>query len=273
MKSPFIKVLAVTMLFLTFFLTEINAQTLPDWEDPSVISRNTEAPHATFTHYNSVKLGQNAKDLSHYRSLNGTWKFNWVEKPADRPKDFYLADFDTKAWDDIDVPSDWQMRGYGYPIYTNIKYPFPKNAPHIPHDFNPVGSYKRKFTLDEEWMDRPVFIHFGGVNSAFYLWINGEKVGYSEGVKTPAEFEITQYVQEGENDIAVEVYRWCDGSYLEDQDFWRLSGIERDVTLYATEKASLQNVMANASLILDKQDYGNRAFAFRFPSVFPCIHH
>ncbi len=232
----------------------INAQDkLPDWEDPNIITINTEDPHATFYHFNEYGLNMPIESLSNYQTLNGIWKFNWAAKPADRPDFFYNEDYDVSQWDDIDVPSDWQMRGYGYPIYTNIEYPFPKNAPYIPHDNNPVGSYKRKFTIGKDWQSKEVYLHFGGVNSAFYLWINGQKVGYSEGSKTPAEFNITPYIKIGENDIAVEVYRWCDGSYLEDQDFWRLSGIERDVTLYATNPIHFQNVISRASL--DKATY------------------
>ena len=221
---------------------------LYDWENPAVFSVNTEEPRTTFVHYNSADFTKTVSDLSNYQLLNGTWKFNWAEKPADRPVDFYKNDYDVSDWDDIEVPSNWQMKGYGYPIYTNVRYPFPKNAPYIPHEFNPVGSYKRTFTIGKDWNGKQIFIRFGAVNSAFYLWINGQKVGYSEGSKTPAEFDITEYVKPGENEIAVEVYRWCDGSYLEDQDFWRMSGIERDVVLFATEKVRMRNVIAFATL-------------------------
>lgn len=235
--------------FFALFFSVWKAFTQPlEWEDPAIFSINTEPPHVSFVHYNGQPLVTSKEALSNYHLLNGIWKFNWAKKPDDRPADFYRTDFDVSGWDDIDVPSDWQMRGYGYPIYTNIRYPFPKDAPYIPHNNNPVGSYKRKFMIPMEWEDKQVFIHFGAVNSAFYLWINGEKVGYSEGSKTPAEFDITKYVEQGENDIAVEVYRWCDGSYLEDQDFWRLSGIERDVVLYTTEKVRFQNLSAIATL-------------------------
>ena len=236
-------------LMLCFFFFALASEVdLPEWEDPAVFSINAKKAHATFFHYNSESLSLDREDLPHYISLNGKWRFNWAKSPNDRPKYFFETGYDVSGWDEIDVPSDWQMRGYGYPIYTNVKYPFPKNAPYIPHDNNPVGSYKRSFDIPEDWNSKQVFIHFGGVNSAFYLWVNGQKVGYSEGSKTPAEFDITKYVKEGENTVSVEVYRWCDGSYLEDQDFWRLSGIERDVILFATEKVRLENVQVNASL-------------------------
>jgi beta-galactosidase len=232
---------------------QMSAQELPDWENPEVISINKESPRATFRHFNGAPLASTIDELTNYQTLNGIWKFNWVAKPADRPVDFYKNGFDVSKWDDIDVPSDWQMKGYGYPIYTNQPYPFPKNAPFIPHDNNPVGSYKRTFELNPDWKGQQIFVHFGAVNSAFYLWVNGQKVGYSEGSKTPAEFNLTQYLKEGENSIAVEVYRWCDGSYLEDQDFWRLSGIERDVYMYATSNIRVTDVRSNASL--DKSNY------------------
>ena len=143
--------------------------------------------------------------------------------------------FDDADWGTIPVPSNWQREGHGKPLYSNITYPFPKDAPRIPHDDNPVGSYRRWFELPEHWEGRETFLNFDGVNSAFYLWVNGEKVGYSQGSRTPAEFNISAYVKPGRNLVAVEVYRWCDGSYLEDQDFWRLAGIFRDVYMTSRE--------------------------------------
>lgn len=229
------------------------AQELPDWENPSVFSRNTETPRTSFYHYNGQSFETPSLDLKNYVQLNGTWKFNWTASPDTRPTDFFKENYDVSKWADIDVPSDWQMRGYDYPIYTNIEYPFPKNAPYIPHSYNPVGSYKRTFEINSTWAEKQVFLHFGGVNSAFYVWVNGQLVGYSEDSKTPAEFDITEFIRVGTNDISVEVYRWCDGSYLEDQDFWRMSGIERDVILFATEKIRLENVIALGTL--DKETY------------------
>ena len=240
------QIIALLAILSNFLMT--GQESRPHWENPDIITIHTEEPRATFHHFNGNDLQTSTRALSNYRTLNGTWKFKWSPKPADRPKDFYSENYDVSSWDDLVVPSDWQLKGYGYPIYSNIEYPFPKNAPFIPHDNNPVGSYKRKFNISSEWSDKEVYIHFGGVNSAFYLWVNGRKVGYSEGSKTPAEFNITSYIKTGENDIAVEVYRWCDGSYLEDQDFWRLSGIERDITLYTTNSVKIKNIIARASL-------------------------
>ena len=152
---------------------------------------------------------------------------------------YYRPEFDITPWDRIEVPSNWELKGYGTPIYTNVTYPHLRQPPKVMGDVpshytaasepNPVGSYRRNFTVPDAWQGREIFIHFDGVGSAFYLWINGEQVGYSQGSRTPAEFNITSYLQPGENCLAVEVYRWSDGSYLEDQDLWRLSGIFRDV--------------------------------------------
>ncbi|MHC4170618.1 MAG: sugar-binding domain-containing protein, partial [Planctomycetota bacterium] len=163
----------------------------------------------------------------YYMSLNGDWKFNWAEKPADRPAEFYKPGYDVSKWAEIPVPANWQMHGYGRPIYLNMRYPYPVNPPFIPHEYNPVGSYRRQFRILNRWKDRQIFLHFDGVKSAFYVWVNGRKVGYSQGSMTPAEFNITQYLKPGENTLAVEVYRWSDGSYLEDQDMWRLPSFRR----------------------------------------------
>ncbi|WP_281613791.1 glycoside hydrolase family 2 TIM barrel-domain containing protein [Flammeovirga sp. SubArs3] len=231
----------------------VSAQQINDWENPKMIAQNKEEARATFTLYNSETeaLTNNKENSDNTLSLNGTWKFNWVIKPADRPKDFFKKDYNTSSWNDIEVPSNWELQGFGTPIYTNVEYPFtPVDPPNIPHDDNPVGSYKRTFNLPVNFEGKQVFVHFAGVRSAMYLWVNGEKVGYSQGSKTPAEFDITSFVKEGENQIAVEVYRWSDGSYLEDQDMWRLSGIDREVYLYATPTSYVKDFEVTS--ILDK---------------------
>jgi len=219
------------------------AQAGYDWENPEVIQVNAEKPHATMYAYRTLDAAKSfdRANSKNFMLLNGVWKFNWVPKPADRPLDFFKTTFDDSAWKTIPVPSNWEIEGYGIAIYTNAKYPFPKNAPKIPHDDNPVGSYRRSFTLPQDWNGKETIIHFDGVISAFYLWVNGVKVGYSQGSRTPAEFNITKYLKPGENLIAAEVYRWCDGSYLEDQDFWRLSGIFRDVYLHARTPQYIQD--------------------------------
>ena len=222
-----------------------------DWENPLVFDVGKEPPHATMTVYPHVPpaLRGDRSASPYYVSLGGKWQFHWVPKPADRPVDFYKTDFDAGDWDEIPVPSNWQMHGYGIPIYVNIRYPFsPAKPPKIPHDDNPVGSYRRTFTLPEDWAGRHVFLHFEGVDSAFYLWVNGRKVGYSQGSRTPAEFNVTPYLKPGQNLLAVEVYRYSDGSYLEDQDFWRLSGIFRDVYLYSTADLHVRDFRVQTDL-------------------------
>ncbi|TWT77831.1 Beta-galactosidase [Posidoniimonas polymericola] len=205
-----------------------------DWEDQTVISRNKLAPHATFFRFDTAEDARDGSrdDSPYVKLLNGTWKFHWVANPDERPMDFVAVDFDDSTWDDIRVPGDWQTQGHGQPIYTNVNYPFDKNPPKIGgRNGNPVGSYRTSFTVPKEWDGRRVEINFDGVESAFYLWVNGKKVGYSQGSRTPARFDLTPFLKEGENTLAAQVFRWCDGSYLEDQDFWRLSGIFRDVYL------------------------------------------
>lgn len=238
-----------TLFLAAAFNFAANAQPA-EWENPKINGINKEPARASFMGYDTEKAAI-ADDYSKspwFQSLNGTWKFNWVAQPESRPVDFYKDNFDVTKWKDIPVPSDWQMHGYDYAHYVNIAYPFPMNQPFIDHKYNPVGSYKRTFTIPEKWKGSDVFIYFGGVNSAMYLWINGQKVGYSEDSKTPAEFNISKYLRSGENTLSVEVYRWCDGSYLEDQDFFRLSGIERDVFLYATPKTRIADFFATAGL-------------------------
>ncbi len=232
---PVIVFVALFLLVLLCGMRIARAAETPDWENPGVLGRNKEEPVCTRMPFpdtaSAIRLPREQSPF-HF-SLNGDWKFHWAPNPGVRPEEFYAVTFDDSAWDTILVPANWEMEGYGTPIYLNVNYPFPANPPRIPHDDNPVGSYRRHFTAPEAWSGRQVFIQFGGVYSAFYLWVNGHKVGYSQESKTPAEFNITPYLQEGENLLAVEVYRWCDGSYLEDQDMWRLSGIFRDVFLYS----------------------------------------
>lgn len=221
-----------------------------DWGNPRMIALNKELPHCTLMPYadiNSAKKGTREAS-KFYKSLNGRWKFNWVSKPAERPAGFKKADYDVSSWKEIVVPGNWQIYGYGTPIYLNVPYPFKKNPPYIQHQYNPVGSYRTEFEIPKNWKGRQVFIHFDGVESAFYLWINGKKVGYSQGSRTPAEFNITGYLREGRNVLAVEVFCWSDGSYLECQDFWRLSGIYRDVYLFSTPGVHIRDFNVTCDL-------------------------
>lgn len=252
-------------IFAILLWVTSSAQT-PEWEDHQVNNRNEEPAHCTLMPYASIEQAvKGAREASpHYQCLNGNWKFHWVRQPDDRPKDFYKPDFDASGWKAIEVPSCWELQGYGTPIYTNVTYPFAKDPPRVmgkvPPDWtaakepNPVGSYRRTFTVPESWKDREVFLHFEGVMSAMYVWVNGRPVGYSEDSMTPAEFNITPYLQTDENVLAVQVYRWCDGSYLEDQDFWRLSGIYRDVFLFSTPRVHLRDFFVRTDLDANYRD-------------------
>jgi beta-galactosidase len=223
----------------------------PAWNDIDVIRINAEAPRASYIAYPDPVVAR-ARDISsnpRYVSLNGTWKFHYVDAPDARPEGFQAESFDVTNWDDIPVPSNWERHGFGYPIYVNVPYPFEIDEPNVPTDDNPVGSYRRDFELPEHWQDKDVFLMFGAVSSAFYVWINGEFVGYSEGSKTPSEFDVTDFVRPGTNTIAVQVYRWSTGSYLEDQDFWSLSGIQRDVGIYARAKQRVRDYRVRSGLV------------------------
>ncbi|MBF0409774.1 MAG: DUF4981 domain-containing protein [Candidatus Riflebacteria bacterium] len=241
------------LLLLTFFLFSAfqSEAGRPDWLNPRVFEVNRENPHASMVVFPDIPsaLHRTAGASEYYRSLNGQWKFNWVEKPDKRPLDFFSTKFDDSSWKTIAVPSNVEMMGYGYPIYVNIRYPWDyATPPKIPMDYNPVSSYRKSFTVPVEWRNRNVFITFQGVSSAFNLWINGQKVGYSEDSRTPAEFNITKYLQKGENQLAVEVFKWSTGSYLEDQDFWRMSGIFRDVYIYSTDTNHVRDFEVKADL-------------------------
>jgi beta-galactosidase/beta-glucuronidase len=219
-----------------------------DWENPRVFGKNKEAAHAHFITYPNTALAlQQQKNASPWRqSLNGHWKFSFLTNPLDTPKDFYATAYNDQPWDSIKVPAHWQLQGYGKPIYTNVDHPFKVDPPHVPKKGNETGLYRKTFTLSEGLADftknqQQVFIHFAGVQSAFYVWLNGQKVGYSEGSMTPAEFNITPYLKPGKNVLAVQVLRWSDASYLEDQDFWRLSGIFRGVHLWAAPSTHIRD--------------------------------
>ncbi|WP_044207002.1 glycoside hydrolase family 2 TIM barrel-domain containing protein [Flammeovirga sp. OC4] len=218
-------------------------------QNPSIFQVNRLAPRAHFIPFatESEVVSKKIKNSSLVQSLDGQWKFSYAKTPSERPYYFYNEDYDTRDWKEITVPGSIEVQGFGYPIYTNVKYPFTldkathNQGKYILPEENSVGSYKTTFEVADAWNNHDVILHFGGVASAFYVWVNGEKVGYSQGSKTPAEFDITPYLKEGKNDLSVEVYRFSDGSYLEDQDFWRLSGIHREVMLLARPKAHLDD--------------------------------
>lgn len=224
----------------------------PEWNNPAIIQVNTVEPRTTFLPFDdereALAHAANPKQNDRYLSLSGDWAFQWSPNPDSRPANFYRNEADVSKWDRIQVPGNWQVQGYGLPIYLNATYPFPTDTLRAPTDWNPIGSYKRTFRVPKSWRwkidsDEPIYLHFEGVDSAFYVWVNGEKVGYSQGSRTPAEFEISDFLNEkGPNHIAVEVYRWSDGSYLEDQDAWRLSGIYRDVYVWKGSKTRIADI-------------------------------
>ncbi|MDQ6421206.1 glycoside hydrolase family 2 TIM barrel-domain containing protein [Paenibacillus sp. LHD-117] len=227
----------------------------PEWNNnPVIYELNRMEAHASLTPFDSVEeaLAGNEEASRNRFLLNGRWKFAFAKTPAERIANFYESDYDCSGWNDIAVPAHWQLQGYDYPQYMNVQYPWihteELTAPFAPTVYNPVGSYVRTFELPEGWQGKPVFISFQGVESAFYVWLNGELVGYSEDTFTPAEFDLTPYLTEGENKLAVEVYRWCDASWLEDQDFWRMSGIFRDVYLYTTAEAHIYDFFVRTEL-------------------------
>jgi beta-galactosidase len=232
---------------LAFVLVPVAAigqpENVPEWEQPGVVAVNREPMKATFFNFESraKALAGDMAASKYYRSLDGTWKFAYSPNPDVRPRDFYRPDFDVSKWGTIAVPAMLQAQGYGKPIFTNIKYPFPANEPFIPHEMNEVGSYRRDLDIPQEWSGRDIFLHIGAAGAAYYIWVNGHYVGYSEDSKLPSEFDLTKYAKPGRNTVAIELYRWADGSYLEDQDFWRVNGIERSVYLYAEPKARLRD--------------------------------
>jgi beta-galactosidase len=243
------------------FLSKTDTAFVPkEIEDPENLGINKAAAHATLMPYGSLKeaLAANRHASSFCRSLNGMWKFNWVDWPQKRPVNFYKADYDVSGWKDIKVPSNWQMEGYGTPIYTNITYPFKKDFPRIMStpsqkyttykERNDVGSYRRDFTVPAEWAGRRIFLTFDGVDNAFFIWLNGQKVGYSVNSRNAAEFDLTKYIKPGKNILAVEVYRFSSASYLEDQDMWRLSGIFRSVTLWSIPQQHIRDYYIKTNL-------------------------
>lgn len=237
-----------------FFMT-FDQSILPNWRNLAVLEKNREQAHATMIpfHNTASALSGERGASPYFQLLNGSWKFHYAATPVDSPIGFHEPSYCIKNWDGIQVPGNWQMMGYGRPNYTNVAYPYPVDPPHVPDD-NPIGSYRKVFNLPIDWDDRQVFIVFEGVDSAFTLWINGQEVGYSQGSHVPSEFLITSYLHSGENMIAVQVYQWSDGSYLEDQDMWRMSGIFRDVYLYAASSVHLRDIHIHTDLDFYDQD-------------------
>ncbi|MEG1585507.1 MAG: glycoside hydrolase family 2 TIM barrel-domain containing protein [Bacteroidales bacterium] len=247
----------IILIFCLMLFFQANAREKHDWENQHVLQINRQPARGSFIPFEKVPGDR-------FLSLNGMWKFNWVSSPDKRPVDFYKVDFNDREWKEFPVPANWEMNGYGTPIYVSAGYPFKIDPPFVTStpkesyttyaERNPVGSYRRTFEVPRNWTEKEIFLRFEGVMSAFYVWVNGQRVGYSQGSMEPSEFDITSYLMPGKNQIAVEVYRYCDGSYLEDQDMWRMSGIHRDVYLYATPKIRIRDFFVRTQLDPAYQD-------------------
>ena len=255
------------MMLAVLVIIPAAAQQRPEWQSQYAVGLNKLNPHAYVWPYATAADVQKGayEESPYYMSLNGKWKFHWVKNPDTRPKDFYKPSFYTGGWADINVPGNWERQGYGTAIYVNETYEFDdkmfnfkKNPPLVPSEENEVGSYRRTFTIPAGWEGRRVILCCEGVISFYYVWVNGEFLGYNQDSKTPAEWDITDKLKKGENTIALEVYRWSAGAYLECQDMWRLSGIERDVYLYSTPKQYIADYKVTS--ILEKNTYKDGVF-------------
>ena len=236
------------------------------WQNPQVNEINREPMHAHFIPFtneaNALKQHSlpadvrfNVNPATERRiSLDGTWKFLFSKNNELCPKDFHKPGYNTRKWSKIQVPGSWELQGFDAPIYTDTRYPFPANPPHVPADYNPVGAYIREFTVPGGWEGMDIFLDFEGVESAYYVWVNGELAGYAEDSRLPSHFNITKLLKKGSNKLAVKVFRYSDGSYLEGQDYWKYSGIERDVYLYARPQSRVRDFRMTAELINDYKD-------------------
>lgn len=245
----------------TLGIINANAQTFDEWQNPEVNAVNRTFMHTNYFAYESEEtalLGHKEKSVN-YMSLNGLWKFNWVKDATSRPVDFWKTDFNDKGWQELKVPGVWELNGYGVPIYVNHGYAwrnqFQNNPPQLPVENNHIGSYRREFIIPTSWKGKDIIAHFGSVTSNMYLWVNGKYVGYSEDSKLEAEFDLTPFLKPGQkNLIAFQVFRWCDGSYLEDQDFFRYSGVGRDCYLYARNKKRINDIRVTPDLDSNYED-------------------
>jgi len=217
-----------------------------DWENPQVVGINKLPAHAAAIPYTDIQAALHGEQGAspYYQSLNGRWKFIYAAKPGAAPVNMDTGQVEADDWAEIEVPGNWNMQGYDKSIYTNVQMPFPANPPHVPQEDNPTGIYQRRFSIPSDWAGQQIFVCFDGIESAFYLWVNGQPVGYSQGSRLPAEFDLTGYIHPGENSLTALVIRWSDGSYLEDQDHWWMAGIYRDVYLYAKPKIHISDFFA-----------------------------
>lgn len=255
MKKTF---LVLILLVANIYLFAQN--NTPDWENPEVFAINKEDTRTTSIPYPSIDLAINDDYATspYYQLLDGNWKFKWVSKVAEIPEGFYKENYDVSQWVEMPVPGNWEFNGYGIPMYVNNGFGFPKNPPYIDKEDSPSGAYRHTFNIPDNWDGRRVFLHFEGGTNSMYVWVNGEKVGYTENAKSPAEFDITKYIRKGKNSLACEVHKFSDATYLEDQDMWRLGGINRSVYLYSTAKTRILDFFAHPDL--DK-NYKNGIFS------------
>ena len=240
-----------TILTITALLMALVARAegdTPYWEQPEIYAINKLPARASLTPYKNTEAASERKPSELVLSLNGEWNFRWAAQPDEAPEGFWAEGYDDSTWDTMPVPGNWEIEGYGYPIYTNVNYPHPNDPPHVPLYDNPTGCYRKSFTLPEGWDSRRTILHFESGLAAMYIWVNGSEVGYSEGTKTAVEFDITPYLRKGDNTIAIKGLRWSDGSYLEDQDFWRLSGFDRGIKLYSVDHIRIGDVHVVADL-------------------------
>ncbi len=252
MKKPAFSILILIVSVISGGFLFAQNDTVYEWQNQNITGINKLPPHVETVPYENLKtlFADEVEKSAFYKSLNGKWKFRFSKNPFEVPEGFHKTDYDASHWKTIAVPSDWQTEGYDYPIYVNQPYAwtYDPHPPEVPHDYNPTGCYRTNFTVPQTWKNREVILHFGGINSAAYVWVNGKRAGYTQGSKLPAEFDITPLIKKGENVLAVEVIRYSDGSYLECQDFWRLSGIERDVFLWSVPKQHIYDYFVHTGL-------------------------
>lgn len=247
------------VLCLLLLTTKMSAQH-HDWEDPTIFAVNKEDTRSTSLPYPNESLASQDDYFKspYFQSLDGVWKFSWYPKVSEVPADFYKESYNVSKWADMKVPGNWEFNGYGIPMYVNTGFGFKKNPPYIDQDDSPTGAYRREFNIPSDWDGRRVFIHFEAGTNSMYVWVNGQKVGYTQNSKSPAEFDITPYIRKGKNTLACEVHKFSDGSYIEDQDMWRLGGLNRSVYLYSTAQTRILDFFSNADL--DKS-YKNGVFS------------
>ena len=248
-----------------FLCVSAGAENMP-WQNPQVNQINREPAHAHFIPFKNETAAIKQQQLAaserfavnekteRRKSLNGTWKFRFSKNNDECPSDFHQSNYSTKGWSNITVPGSWELQGFDAPIYTDVAYTFPVNPPYVPSDYNPVGAYIHEFTVPADWNGMDVFLNFEGVESAFYCWVNGEFAGYSEDSRLPAHFNVSKLLKKGKNKLALKVFRYSDGSYLEDQDYWKYSGIQRDVYLFARPSYRVKDFRLAAGLCNNYQD-------------------